>query len=95
MQAFLEAVIWPALASFATGVGAWLLARRQQRAEVAASELDLVEKAIAIWRRQGEDLGKQVEDLRTEVRALRTENAKLLGELRKWEKQSKVSNEAN
>ncbi|WAC40578.1 hypothetical protein [Pedobacter sp. SL55] len=89
MQSFLDVVLWPAIFSFASGLGTWFLTRRKQKADVAASELDVVEKAITIWRRMAEDLGKQVEELRNEVHALRTENAKLLDELKKWKRQSK------
>lgn len=95
MQSFLDVVLWPAIASFLTALLGWYLTRKKQKAEVAASELDVVEKAITIWRRMAEDLGKQVEELRNEVHALRTENAKLLDELKKWKRQSKVSNETN
>lgn len=62
----------------------WLFGRRKQKAEAESSELDNVEKAVAIWRQIASDLeGKftalqtQVTELQKHVLKLELENEKL------------------
>lgn len=68
----------------------WWFSRKKQDAELKASELDNVEKAISIWRELAQDLGKKVEDLSnrcellsSEINELRGENKTLKTELKK------------
>ena len=68
----------------------WFASRKKQQADIQASELDNVEKAISIWRELAQDLGKKVEDLSlrcealsNEINELRRENKTLKSELKK------------
>ncbi len=68
----------------------WWFSRKKQQSEIKASELDNVEKAIAIWRELAQDLGKKVEDLSVryealsdEINLLRRENKTLKADLKK------------
>ncbi|MEJ5316780.1 MAG: hypothetical protein WHS63_07215 [Tenuifilum sp.] len=62
----------------------WLLARRKNiadarkaEAEAKASELDVIEDAIKIWRELAEDLKKEVQRLSDDNKALKCEVGKL------------------
>ena len=76
--------------SFVTAAITWIFARKKNKAEAKQaeaqadiSELDVVEKAIAIWR-------KAAEDLLVEVERLRKENKHLVYELAKVRKTSEL-----
>lgn len=47
-----------------TGLGGWFSARKKNNADARMSELDVVEKAIAVWRQMSEDMQKRYDDLR-------------------------------
>lgn len=55
----------------------WLFGRRKQKAEAQSSELENVEKAVAIWRQIASDLEGKFTALQTEVNQLRKEVLKL------------------
>lgn len=85
--------IWATLASAGASFVTWVFARRKQKAEAEGSELDNVEKAVAIWRQTAEDLHKeinelrqQIADLKSQVNNLQTENYKLQREIEKLRK---------
>lgn len=66
--------------TISTGAGAffgWLFGRRKLKAEAASSELENVEKAIAIWRGIASDLEGKFKSLQDEVMELRKELMKL------------------
>jgi peptidoglycan hydrolase CwlO-like protein len=80
------AVIIPTIV---TAVVGFLAGRRKERAdlektqaEVNASELENVEKAITIWRKLAEDMAAQVNELKTQVHELTEQVAKLTQENR-------------
>ncbi len=64
------------LPPFATAVAAWLFARRKNNAEASSSELENVEKALAIYRAIIHDLHEKIKQLEEElerVQAMLTE----------------------
>lgn len=70
--------------SFASAFVAWIFARRKNaaeaqkaEAEAKASELDVIEDAIKIWRELAEDLKKEVQRLSDDNKALKCEVGKL------------------
>jgi hypothetical protein len=81
--------------AFISALITWLFARRKNNAEADKSELDVVDKAIEIWRtlaqdlnkelvtlrQSNADLAKQVNCLTAKVEELTDENAKLSGEI--------------
>lgn len=81
--------------AFISALVTWLFARRKNNAEADKSELDVVDKAIEIWRTLAQDLNKelvtlrqsnadlatQVNSLTNKVEELTAENAKLSGEI--------------
>jgi hypothetical protein len=81
--------------AFISALVTWIFARRKNNAEADKSELDVVDKAIEIWRtlaqdlnkelvtlrQSNADLAKQVNCLTAKVEELTDENAKLSGEI--------------
>lgn len=93
MEQIINSVLVPGITSVITAFVTWFFARRKQEAEVVQSELDAVEKAIAIWRDTAESLKKKVDEqsallhkLQEEVATLRRDNARLLSELKQIKK---------
>ena len=89
MEQLLDNLIIPILTAFAGAFSGWLFGRRKQAAEAVASELETVEKAVAIWREIAQDLKKELEvqsakivKLSAEVSTLRRDNSRLLKELK-------------
>lgn len=85
--------IWATLASAGSSFVTWVFTRRKQTAEAEGSELDNVEKAVAIWRQTAEDLHKeinelrqQITDLRRQIGELQSENDRLIREIEKIKK---------
>lgn len=93
MQSLFDNFLFPVLTSIVTAGATWFIARRKNDAEARASELDTVEKAVAIWREIAQDLKKELEaqsveigKLREEVSTLRRDNARLLSEMKAIQK---------
>ena len=66
--------------TISTGAGAffgWLFGKRKIKAEAQGSELENIEKAVAIWRQIASDLEGKFTALQTEVNQLRKEVFKL------------------
>jgi regulator of replication initiation timing len=63
--------------SAVSSVVGYIFARRKNIAEAQKSELDLVTKAITIWRQQATELMEEVVSLREENKALRLEISKI------------------
>lgn len=96
MEQLINALIIPLLTAFAGAFSGWFFGRRKQQAEAVASELETVEKAVAIWREIAQDLKKELAEqtekieaqsakivkLSEEVSTLRRDNARLLGEMK-------------
>ena len=85
--------IWATLASAGASFVTWVFTRRKQTAEAEGSELDNVEKAVAIWRQTAEDLHKeinelrqQITDLRRQIGELQSENDRLIREIEEIKK---------
>lgn len=85
--------LWATLASAGASFVTWVFTRRKQTAEAEGSELDNVEKAVAIWRQTAEDLHKeinelrqQITDLRRQIGELQSENDRLIREIEKIKK---------
>lgn len=72
-----------AVIGLAGTIVAYIFGRGKAVAETKKTELDAVEKAIAIWRRLAEDLSGKVTALQVEVDKLREENNRLNGEIDK------------
>lgn len=88
-----------AVAGF-TALTTWWFSRKKQNADVKITELDNVEKAIAIWRTMAEglvakfdDLSQKYDELSKEVEALRRENKSLKASLNKAIANYKPENE--
>ena len=67
-----------------SGVAGWVVARRKNLAEAHISELDAVEKAVAVWRELSEQLQKKYEmllqrqdELEKEMQVIRRDNKEL------------------
>ena len=66
-----EAIITLIVTSIIGPMLTWFLTRRRYSADTKLAELDSVEKAISIWRKLAEDLGKELKAVRDEVMNLR------------------------
>lgn len=92
----MNTLLVPTLTAFAGAFSGWFFGRRKQAAEAVASELETVEKAVAIWREIAQDLKKELAEqtakieaqsakivkLSEEVSTLRRDNARLLSEMK-------------
>jgi peptidoglycan hydrolase CwlO-like protein len=65
------------LSAAGAGLATWLFARRKNSAEAQQSELENVEKAVAIWRQIASDLEGKFTALQREVIELRKHVVKL------------------
>jgi peptidoglycan hydrolase CwlO-like protein len=88
-SAFLKDTAAVVIPTIVTAVVGFVAGRRKERAdiektqaEVNASELENVEKAITIWRKLAEDMAAQVTELKEQVRALTEQVGKLTHENR-------------
>lgn len=77
-----------------TGLGGWFSARKKNSAETKITELEVVEKAVTVWRQMSEDMQKRYDDLRKrydsllerqnaiedELQGLREDNHRLMRE---------------
>jgi len=102
MDQLIDTLFVPALTTLAGAFSGWFFGRRKQQAEAVQSEMQSVEKAIAIWREIAQDLKKelseqtvQIEKLRDEVSTLRRDNARLLTELKSIKKRQNQNNDSN
>lgn len=89
MEHLIDTLLVPVITTMAGAFSGWFFGRRKQQAEAQASELETVEKAVAIWREIAQDLKKElalqsdeIGKLREEVSTLRRDNARLLTELK-------------
>src|SRR5262245_1270950 len=67
-----EVIINAATGIVTAGI-AWYAARRKNKAETYVSELDVVERAVKVWRELGEQMQKKYEALHDEIEVLRNE----------------------
>lgn len=88
LEKYLPEIITWFVSSVLTGLSTWFFSRAKQEREVEALELDLVEKAIRIWREMSEELKKRVDDLSDQVDRLQTENGSLRGEVKTLRKEN-------
>ncbi|MGB7527699.1 MULTISPECIES: hypothetical protein [Sphingobacterium] len=96
MEQLIESLLIPLITSIAGAFSGWFFGRRKQTAEAVQSELESVEKAVAIWREIAQDLKKelaeqslQIQNLQMEIGTLRRDNARLLSELKQIKKVQK------
>ena len=71
----------PYILAIVTAFVGWVSGRRKATAETSKTEIEVVEKAIIIWRTLATDLKKEVDELRSIVNDLRNENEKLKQEV--------------
>lgn len=75
----------PIILSGITSTGAiivtWYLSKRQYKATVQNTELDAVEKAVAIWRNLAQDLKKEMDEMRVAMEGMRDRIDNLTTEL--------------
>ena len=64
-----------------TGIAGYIFGNRQRTAQARGSELDNVEKAVAIWQGLAEDLRQEVAGMKSEIIKLRDENNRLESEI--------------
>lgn len=102
MEQYIDTLLVPILTAFAGAFSGWFFGRRKQQAEAVQSELQTIEKAVAIWREIAQDLKKelaeqseQIEKLREEVSTLRRDNARLLTELKAIKRRQNQNHESN
>jgi peptidoglycan hydrolase CwlO-like protein len=69
--------LWSTLGAVGSGLAGWLFGRKKQNVEVKSTELDNVEKAVAIWREMASDLRGQFQALQAEVLTLQKQVTKL------------------
>lgn len=76
--------LWALVAATVTQLINWALNRRKESKEIAkagaeaqASELDNIDKAVAIWRKLAEEMNQQVVELKAQVKTLGEEIGKL------------------
>ncbi len=81
----MQTILTTTFTTLLTSLITYYLTRRKYLANVQGTEIDNVEKAVAIWRRMSEDLRTQraadIETLRTEITTLQTENEALRAEI--------------
>ena len=71
----------PYILAVVTAFVGWISGRNKAKAETSKTEIEVVEKAIVIWRTLATDLKKEVDELRNIVEDLRRENEKLKQEV--------------
>jgi septal ring factor EnvC (AmiA/AmiB activator) len=83
---------------------AYVVGFKKNKTEVKSSELDTVQKAIAIWQKTAEDLQSETQQMRLEITMIRKENnrlnnaiAKLTKALQKFDADlaNEINNEIN
>lgn len=102
MEQLIDTLFVPILTTLAGAFSGWFFGRRKQQAETMHSELQTIEKAVAIWREIAQDLKKelaaqslQINELRQEVSTLRRDNVRLLTELKAIKKRQNQDNETH
>jgi len=71
----------PYVLAFVTAFVGWIAGRKKANAETNKTEIEVVERAILIWRTLATDLKNEVDELRSIVDDLRNENEKLKQEV--------------
>jgi cell division protein FtsB len=88
LEKYIPEIITWFVSSFLTGLGTWFLSRKKQAKEVEALELDLVERAVKIWREMSEELKKRVDVMGEQINKLQEENTSLKGEVKTLRKEN-------
>lgn len=70
MNETLSSILTTVVPSIVTGVLTWFFTRRKNKAEVSASELENVEKALVIYRSIINDLNGKIKLLEAEIERL-------------------------
>ena len=81
--------LWASLSALGTGLAGWLFGRKKQNAEVKTSELDNVEKAVAIWRGIASDLEGKFTAMQHQFQELQKANIELQFEVRRLKETNK------
>ena len=71
----------PYFLALITALIGWVAGQRKEKAVTAKTEIEVVERAIEIWRTLATDLKKEVDELRIIVNELREENQKFKYEI--------------
>lgn len=69
-----------AIVGFASGFTAWFFARRKNKAQAAAAEIENVDKVITVWRETAEKLHKELTVMREEQKEVLKEQKESLKE---------------
>jgi peptidoglycan hydrolase CwlO-like protein len=62
-----ESVLYPSLSAFLASLITYVFSRKKQNAEVKASELDNVQKALSIYRELNEDLKAMIREQNVKI----------------------------
>lgn len=81
--------LWASLSAIGTGLAGWLFGRKKQNVEVKASELDNVEKAVAIWRGIASDLEGKFSAMQHQFTELQKANLELQFEVKRLKEANK------
>ncbi len=75
--------LWSTLGAVGSGFAGWLFGRKKQDTEIKTSELDNVEKAVAIWRGIASDLEGKFTAMQHQFSELQKSNFELQFEVRR------------
>lgn len=76
-QNYFSEIITGFITSLSTAGITWFYSRQRQAKEVEALEIDLVERAVKIWREMSEELKKRVDEQGLQIEVLQSENGNL------------------
>lgn len=77
----MDPILLTGLITAASSTITWYLSKRQYKATVQNTELDAVEKAVAIWRNLAQDLKKEMDEMRVSMEGMRDRIDNLTTEL--------------
>jgi len=70
-------IVIPSVTGVITAFIGWVAGKRKEDAELKASDLDNVDKAVQIWQDLAEKMSNKVDALSSQVEALQKENLEL------------------
>lgn len=81
--------LWTSLSAIGSAWAGWFFGRKKQNVEIKTSELDNVEKAVAIWRGIASDLEGKFTAMQTQFQDLQKANLELQFEVKRLKEANK------